>query len=297
MVIKMKHNHIFMRFPQGKEKVFTVTFDDGVVEDIEIINKLTELGLCGTFNLNSGLFKDPDVDNSQLEDDYFPIKDIQLRLTKEEARKLYAKPNIEVASHGYRHADPTMLDSAALIWDVMEDRHILEEMFGYPVTGYAYPQGGFNEGVIATLKSCGIEYARVAYITQNFSLPTDPMRLTASLWFDDARLLEFTDQFIKEETTTGAFYHTTQSRYFSLVGHGYSLGPVRNNFFAALEKIAQADNIWYATNIQIVRYMKAFNSLIYTADRSAVYNPSAQSVWIFANRQCVEIRPGETVQL
>ncbi len=293
----MKHNHVFMRFPEGKEKAFTVSFDDGVVEDIEIIDKLTEHGMCGTFNLNSGLFKDPAVDNSALEDDYFPIKDIQIRLTKEEARRLYARPNIEVAAHGYRHADPTMLDSASLIWDVMEDRHILEDMFGYPVTGYAYPQGGFNDRVIDVLKACGIEYGRVAYVTQNFSLPTDYMRLSASLWFDDRRLLEFTDRFIAEKTTTGAYDYATRCRYFSLVGHGYGLGPVRDDFFRALEKLAAADNIWYATNMQIVRYMKAFDALVYTADRSAVYNPSAQSVWGFANQRCVELCPGAVTSL
>ncbi len=296
--INMKHNHVFMRFPEGKDKVFTITIDDGVVEDIEIIDKLTELGLCGTFNLNSGLFKDPNVDNSELDDDYFPIKNIQIRLTKEEALKVYSKPNIEVASHGYRHADPTMLDSASLIWDVMEDRHVLESMFGYPITGYAYPQGGYSEQVISTLKDCGFEYARVAHTTQNFSLPsTDYMRLCASFWFDEPSLLELTDNFINEKTTTGAYDYLSKSRYLSLVGHGYSLGSVRDRLFRAFEKISKADGIWYATNIQIVRYMKAFDSLIYTADRSAVYNPSAMSVWVFANHRCIELRPGETTAL
>ena len=40
------------------------------------------------------------------------------------------------------------------------------------------------------------------------------------------------------------------------------------------------DDIWYATNIEIIDYMEAAKSLRFSADNSLVYNPSAQTVWL-----------------
>ena len=33
----MKHKHLFMRYPEGREKALTFSFDDGVVQDIRMI--------------------------------------------------------------------------------------------------------------------------------------------------------------------------------------------------------------------------------------------------------------------
>ena len=54
------------------------------------------------------------------------------------------------------------------------------------------------------------------------------------------------------------------------------------------------DDIWYATNIEIVDYDKAFSSLQFAADNSFVYNPSAQSVWLRVNDEnYVEVKGGK----
>lgn len=40
------------------------------------------------------------------------------------------------------------------------------------------------------------------------------------------------------------------------------------------------EDIWYATNLEIVDYMNAARGLIYSADGTTVYNPHALDVWI-----------------
>ena len=40
----------------GKKKAITFSFDDGMVEDIWLVNLFKKYGLKGTFNINSGLF-------------------------------------------------------------------------------------------------------------------------------------------------------------------------------------------------------------------------------------------------
>ena len=47
---------IFMKFPGGRKKALTLSYDDGVEQDIRLIQIMKEYGLKGTFNLNSGLY-------------------------------------------------------------------------------------------------------------------------------------------------------------------------------------------------------------------------------------------------
>ena len=51
----MKHSHVFMRFPGGKAKAVTFSFDDGVVEDAWMVEMLKKYHMGGTFNINAGL--------------------------------------------------------------------------------------------------------------------------------------------------------------------------------------------------------------------------------------------------
>jgi hypothetical protein len=52
--------------------------------------------------------------------------------------------------------------------------------------------------------------------------------------------------------------------------------------------------MWYATNIEIVDYVSAMNSLRISVDETICYNPAAIPVWVEHNGQPVEIKPGET---
>ena len=44
---------MYMLLKDGKTKVLTLSYDDGVVQDIRLIKIMNEHGLKGTFNINS----------------------------------------------------------------------------------------------------------------------------------------------------------------------------------------------------------------------------------------------------
>ena len=47
-----------MLFPGGKQKAFTMSYDDGVTQDEQLITLMERYGIRGTFNLNPGLMGD-----------------------------------------------------------------------------------------------------------------------------------------------------------------------------------------------------------------------------------------------
>ena len=80
---------------------------------------------------------------------------------------------------------------------------------------------------------------------------------------------------------------------------GHSFEFERNNNWDRLEticeKLSGREDIWYATNIEIIDYNKVFNNLQFSADCSFVHNPSATSAWLCVNdKKIVEVKGGET---
>ena len=82
-------------------------------------------------------------------------------------------------------------------------------------------------------------------------------------------------------------------------GHSYEFD--RDNSWDLIEGfckfIGGRDDIWYATNIEIVDYMNAAKNLKYTAKGDRVYNPNAISVWIEVDGQHYVIKPGELKEI
>lgn len=74
-------NNIYMRFPGGRAKALTLSYDDGVQQDHRLISILNRHGLKCTFNINSGLFPAKGTT--------FPPGQIHRRLTEQEAVALY----------------------------------------------------------------------------------------------------------------------------------------------------------------------------------------------------------------
>lgn len=82
-------------------------------------------------------------------------------------------------------------------------------------------------------------------------------------------------------------------------GHSYEFTDKNNwevmeNF---CELMGRHEDIWYATNIEIVDYMEAAERLQFSVNQDFVYNPSAISVWIEVDKAIVEIGGGQTVSL
>lgn len=275
----------FLRFPGGKSRCLTLSYDDGVVQDLRFVEILKKHGIKCTFNINAGLFTP--------EGTVFPEGQIHRRMTRGEILSAYPEALCEVACHGYTHPWLEQCDPANATLEVTEDRKALEEMFGRPIQGMAYPYGTFSDRVVDILSNCGIRYCRTTISTGKFDMPLDWLRLPATCHHNDPRLMELADQFLADDPYP-------QPRLFYLWGHSYEFDIDQN--WQVIEDFAQKvsghPDVWYATNMELYNAWLDFTRLESTMDGTRLYNPNARTVW-FADRnnRVYEVKPGQTVCL
>ena len=265
----------FLRFPGGKCKALTLSYDDGVVEDLRMVEILKKHGIKGTFNINANLIG------------------TTRRLTKEQILNAYPTDMFEVACHGYTHPWLDQCDAANATAEVMEDRRALEEIFGRPIQGMAYPMGTFTDETVSVLKNCGIRYCRTTVSTEDFRMPTDWLRMSATCHHKNPRLMELADKFL-----AAAPY--ALPKLFYLWGHTYEFADNDNWYIIEqfAEKMGGHDDVFYGTNMEIYNAWLDFTRLESTADGHIIYNPNVRTVW-FADKgsNVYEVKPGETVEL
>lgn len=275
---------VFMRYPEGKAKALTLSYDDGYVEDIRLIETLKPYGIKATFNINSGMFSDEDAVSNK-------------RMSKKQAKETYTNSGHEIASHALTHAFLDKLPLHLAINEVLEDRKNLEEMFGCVVRGFAYPYGDYNDEVVDMLKGVGIAYARTVNSTCRFSLPEDWLRLTPTCHHKLSRLSELADEFLADNPNADKARRAPM--LFYMWGHSYEF--CRENNWEILEdfakKMGNREDIWYATNIELYNYVAAYNSLKFSADASFVFNPSALTVWFEKNGTLHQVHANETIRI
>lgn len=265
----MERNFRFMRFPGGKFRAFTMSYDDGVGTDIRLMEIMRKNGIKGTFNLCSGISDDP---NDNIDISRTPTH----KLTLPQIQEYYK--DFEIATHGMTHSFFKDLPDTALIYEIVKDREVLEKLFLRRVRGHAYPNGSYKNTTVDMLKACGIIYARTTAQTMDFGIPENWL-LYGATCHHSANLDALYEKFFSEPRLYKSPY------LFTVWGHSYEF---ENNgtwdmIEGFLEKIGGKDNVWYAGLEEIVEYTNAYNSLVYTIDSNIVYNPTALDVWISKN--------------
>ena len=275
---------VFMRFPGGKQRALTFSYDDGVEQDVRLIEIFRKYGLKATFNLNSGLYAP--------EGTVYPEGQVHRRMTESQVSELYRGDDIEVAVHGYTHPWLDHMPMNMCTKDLMDDREKLESQFGTLVRGMAYPFGTYSDDVVACMRSVGVVYSRTVQSTHDFNMPTDWMRLPATCHHNDPELMTLAHRFV-EESSWGRPW------MFYLWGHSYEFEG--NNNWEVIEEFAEfmsgREDIWYATNIEIYDYQAAFKQLLFSMDGKIVTNPTAYELWFFLNGNEYSIQPGETKRI
>lgn len=272
----------FMRFPDGKAKAFTLSYDDGVRQDKRLVEIFNKNGLKCTFNVNTGMYTTPDEAN--------PLKG---RMSLEEMLSVYA--GHEVAVHTLTHPFLEQLPIALVTEEVLGDRRNIEKTFGRIARGMAYPYGTYNDEVVRALSACGIVYSRTVHSTESFAIPGDWLRLHPTCRHADPKLFALMDRFF------GA-HHGKEPWLFYLWGHSFEFDrDVENNSWEYAEQLcARAgghEDVWYATNIEVYDYVQAYRRLIFSADAETVYNPSVIEVFFACKGKTVSVKPGETVKI
>ncbi|MCM1438315.1 MAG: polysaccharide deacetylase family protein [Roseburia sp.] len=281
-MFRQMYEEKYMRFPEGKAKALTFSYDDGVKADLRLLKVFEKYGVKGTFNLNSKLF---DCENWHG------------RMDEQQTFNAFSGGVHEIAMHGARHIFMDKVPLCEAVKEAADNRAYLEEKFGCIVRGWAYAYGGFNDGIKRVLSDLGAAYARTTRSTYAFEIPRDWLELNPTCHHTEKQLAPLADRFF-EGSPNGEFKHR-EPWLFYIWGHSYEFDD--DNNWDLIEGICAraADNkkdIWFATNIEIYDYVTAYNRLVFSFDGERVYNPSAQSVWIELRGETYEIPAGKTVK-
>lgn len=277
----------YMRFPGGKSKALTLSYDDGVRQDKHLVEILDKYGIKATFNINSGCYSDK-----------ADFKELKGRMSEQEVYELFKDSPHEVAIHGYEHGYDEILPNNLMANEILQDRINIEKLTGKITRGMAYPYGTFNDKLVECLKVCGIAYSRTVISTENFSMPEDWLRLKPTCHHKNERIMELGDMFLKGNPRT--------AQMFYLWGHSYEFDEnTPNSNWELIEEFAKKmgghDDIWYATNIEIYDYTKAFEALEFSTDGKIVHNPTATDVWFvklpWGERTPIKVEAGKTIRL
>lgn len=264
---------IYLCYPGGRHKALTMSYDDGRKADQRLVEIFNKNGIKGTFHINSGFFGNTTYD----------------RLTEEESIELYQ--GHEVSAHTLTHPTIARCPKEQLVHEIMEDRKGLERIFGYTVRGMSYPNGSYSPQIKEMLPHLGIEYSRVVETTHGgFGLPHDWLEWKATCHHND-NLLKHGETFIG--------LHKKQYLYLMYVwGHSYEFDNANNwdLIESFCELVGGKDDIWYATNIEIVDYIKAYGHLKFSAAMDFVFNPTAHTVWLSVGGNTVQVPGGATIR-
>lgn len=224
----------------GKMKALTFSYDDGVEQDIRLIQLFNKYGLKCTFNINSGLLgKREDLvrDGVTIHHNMLPLDQI---------KDVYR--GHEIAAHTVTHPNLTHLtDKNEMISQVEEDRLALTSLLGYDIVGMAYPGGrpNFTPEIAELLRqNTPLRYARTTLSTYSFDLQTDLMQFRPTVYHhrEMDEMFRLGEAFLKAQPT--------EPMLFYVWGHAYEF-DIRNDWdrmeqFCAM--MAGHDDIFYGTN-------------------------------------------------
>lgn len=284
--------YTLLRYPEGKVKAVTFSYDDGCKEDIRLADTLDKYGLKGTFNIcNEWIAKESGGDY----------------ITEEEIREKILGNGHEVAVHGEWHKAAGLLRPIESIQDVINCRKDLESRFDRIIRGMAYSDSGIlcmmnhtsYEKIKGFLQDLDILYSRtLGGDNKEFELPTDWYQWMPTAHHDNPEILEWAREFVSMDVE-GDYCSSRRPKLFYVWGHAFEFE--RNDNWQRLEDIcktlANKDDIWYATNMEIYEYVAAFNSLVYSADGKKIYNPTLYTIWLDYDGTQYVIKPGERITL
>lgn len=228
---------------QNKKKAITFSYDDGVTQDIRLIELLNKYGLKCTFNLNSERLGT----NKILHPESQRIS--HYKIHPSDVRTVYE--GHEIAVHTLNHPMLPTLDDDEVIRQVEQDRLNLSELAGYEVVGMAYPGGGVNHDrrVAELVKNrTGVQYARTIISNASFAPQTDLYRFQPSVYhLDFDKMMELGQKFIALKTD--------KPQIFYIWGHSYEMDYCSDywrkleDFFAVISGHA---DIFYGTNKEVL---------------------------------------------
>lgn len=278
---------VFMRYPSGKAKAVTFSYDDGAPQDKRLVEIFDKYHIKATFNFNNERRR-------------------KFNFSKEEIQEYFLSKGHEIAVHGADHRANGNLRAIEGIRDVLDCRLELEERCGSIIRGMAYPDSGITlmgnfgsyEQIKNYLSELDIAYARtLGGDNDSFLLPQDFHAWMPTAHHNNPKILEYIDKFLQLDISPKVYHARRVPRLFYIWGHSYEFDRNDNweHIEEICEKLANNDEIWYATNIEIYDYVQAYKSLRYSANGQMVYNPTLFTIWLDVDSKLYKINPDETI--
>jgi len=227
----------------GKKKAVTFSYDDGITQDIRLIELLNKYGLKCTFNINSGL----------LGTDRMLIRNgervAHYKIAPHRVKEVYE--GHEVAVHTLTHPKLNQCEDDEIVRQIENDRLALEEMVGCEIRGMAYPAGSHcvDERVEKIVEErTAIKYARGTDCSHSFEIPTNLYHFKPSVYhLDFDKMTELGREFIAMDTT--------EPKLFYIWGHAYEMDYDSLNWHKLEEffkLISGHEDIFYGTNTEVL---------------------------------------------
>ena len=227
----------------GKRKAVTFSYDDGVTQDIRLVELLNKYGLKCTFNLNSELLAKKGILLRN------GLRIAHYKVHPEDVRDIYE--GHEVAGHTLTHPSLPRCEEPEVIRQVEEDRLRLSELVGYEVVGMAYPGGGVNnDDRVAEIirRSTGIRYSRTTTSNGSFEPQENLFRFNPTAYhLDFEEMMRLGQAFAELRTDT--------PKIFYIWGHSYEMDYAPDYWIkleAFFELISGREDIYYGTNKEVL---------------------------------------------
>lgn len=269
----------FDRYAGGKHYAVTFSYDDGVADDRRLVEIFNKYGVKCTFNLFSA---NAESDKSNC-------------VTHDEIRTLYA--GHEIACHAYHHPHLERMTIKDQYDELIRDRETLERLGGRIVRGMAFPFGTYNADTLTAMKTAGIEYGRTTASTGALTIPDNFLTWHPTCHHNES-----------EKPINQLIYNIEKAPWRAggllyIWGHSYEFmqkdAPV--DFDEMERRVARLSaceyDIWFATNVEIMDYLKAQKELRVTADGKKFYNPTQIDVWASDGDAPVCFKAGETTEI
>ncbi len=225
-----------MNWTKRYKKAITFSYDDGVEQDLRLLEILNKYGLKATFNLNTAL-------NHNTPSWMYKGLEVK-RLNLDEYGKCYE--GHEIAVHTLTHPNLCELDDKELEEELLKDRENIEKLFGQNVYGMAYPYGAYSDRVADTLSEHGFKYARTVEATHSFDVQGDLLRFKPTCHHDDEKLFELAEKFISMKADT--------PQIFYVWGHAYEFEGNKNwdRIEEFCKLVSSRKDIFYGTNTEVL---------------------------------------------
>ena len=226
----------------GKCKAVTFSYDDGVTQDIRLVELLNQYGLKGTFNINSELLGQRETLVRQ------GVTVNHDKVNPDQIQEVYQ--GHEIAVHTLTHPNLTELSEQEIVRQVEEDKKNLSALAGYEVVGMAYPCGGVNhDDRVAEVisQNTSMRYARTITSSYSFELQTDLLQFDPSVYHMEwEKMFALGEKFVAMKPN--------HPQLFYIWGHSYEfdVSNTWSRFEEFCKLISGREDIFYGTNREVL---------------------------------------------